>query len=234
MIERRPYANLGHARRGWLDEKRHFSLAGDQDPDRMRWGALCAWNEDTIAPGAGFPPRLHTDMEIITCVQEGALTHEDDLGNRGRTGAGDVQVMSAGSGLTHAELNMETGPARVFQIWIEPDRRGTPPSWGRKSFPRAARSGQFVALASGIEGDEDALPIRSDARLSAVALKAGEAATYRFAHAQRRGYLVASKGRLRVNDVELDFGDGAAIRDETDVLVTALGDAEVLLADTHA
>jgi quercetin 2,3-dioxygenase len=234
MIERRPYASLGHVRRGWLDTKRHFSFAGYQDPGRMNWGALRAWNDDTIAPGAGFPPILHTDMEIITCVREGVITHEDDLGNRGHAGAGDVQVMSAGSGLTHAELNMQAGPARVFQIWIEPDRRGAPPSWGRKSFSREARKGRFVALASGIEGDEDALPIRSDARILAVALEAGETATYHFAHASRRGYLVAAKGRLKINDVEIDPGDGAAIRDETDLRVTALGDAEVLLADTHA
>ncbi|MFY3594845.1 pirin family protein [Achromobacter xylosoxidans] len=234
MIERRPLTTLGHARRGWLDVKHHFSFANYQDPARMRWGALRAWNDETIAPGAGFPPLLHTDVEIITCVREGALTHEDDLGNRGRTRAGDVQVMSAGKGLTHAEFNMEGGPARVFQIWLEPNRRGVPPSWGRKSFAREACNGRFITLASGIEGDDDALPIRSDARVLAVALKAGEAATYRFARGRRRGYLVSSKGRLTVNEVEIGSGDGAAILDETDLRITALDDAEVLLADTHA
>ena len=233
MIERRPLTTLGHARRGWLDVKHHFSFAHYQDPRRMRWGALRAWNDETIAPGAGFPPLLHMDMEIITCVREGALTHEDDLGNRGRTRAGDVQVMSAGSGATHAEFNMEGGPARVFQIWFEPDRRGIPPSWGRKSFAREACNGRFVTLASGIEGDDDALPIRCDARLLTVALKAGEAATYQFARGRRRGYLVSSKGRLTVNDVEIGSGDGAAILDETDVRITALDDAELLLADIH-
>ena len=107
-------------------------------------------------------------------------------------------------------------------------------SWGRKSFAREACNGRFITLASGIEGDEDALPIRSDARVLAVALKAGEAATYRFARGRRRGYLVASKGRLTINDVEIGLGDGAAIEDETDVRITALDDAELLLADTHA
>jgi redox-sensitive bicupin YhaK (pirin superfamily) len=233
MIERRPFASLGHARRGWLDAKHHFSFAGYQDPRRMRWGALRAWNDETIAPGAGFPPRLHTDVEIITCVRNGVLTHEDDMGNRGRTAVGDVQVMSAGSGLTHAEFNMGEDPARVFEIWIEPDRRGLPPGWGRKSFPREACKGRFVTLASGIDGDDDALPIRSDARILAVALKAGETATYRFARGKRRGYLVASKGRLIVNEVEIDHGDGAAIQDEASVRIVALDDAEALLADTH-
>ncbi|MDQ6212498.1 pirin family protein [Achromobacter insolitus] len=234
MIERRPLASLGHARRGWLDVKHHFSFANYQNPARMRWGALRAWNDETIAPGAGFPPSLHADMEIITCVREGALTHEDDLGNRGRTNAGEVQVISAGSGVTHAEFNMEGRPARVFQIWIEADRRGAPPSWGRKSFTREASRGRFLTLASGIDGDEDALPIRSDARVLTLALKAGEAAIYRFARGRRRGYLVASKGRLEVNGVEIGLGDGAAIRDEIDLHLTALDDAEVLLADTHA
>ena len=234
MIERRPLETLGHARRGWLDAKHHFSFAGYQDPKRMRWGALRAWNDETIAAGAGFPPLLQTDMEIITCVREGALTHEDDLGNRGRTRVGDVQVMSAGSGVTHAEFNMEGGPARVFQIWIEPDRRGVPPSWGRKSFAGEACNGQLITLASGMEGDDDALPIRSDARVLAVALKAGQAATYRFAEGARRGYLVAAKGRLTVNDMPVDGGDGVAIHDETDLHIMALDDAEVLLADTHA
>ena len=234
MVERRPLASLGHARRGWLDVKHHFSFAAYQDPERMNWGALRAWNDETIAPGSGFPPLLHADVEIITCVRQGALTHEDDLGNRGRTGAGEVQVMSAGSGLTHAEFNMEGGPAQVFEIWIEPDRRGAPPSWGRKAFTREACKGRFITLASGMDGDEDALPIRSDARVLALALKAGEDATYRFARGARRGYLVASKGRLKVNGVEIGLGDGAAIRDETELRLTALDDAEILLADTHA
>ncbi|MBB1624065.1 pirin family protein [Achromobacter sp. UMC71] len=234
MIERRPLETLGHTRRGWLDAKHHFSFVGCQDPARLRWGALRAWNDETIAAGAGFPALLQTDMEIITCVREGALTHEDDLGNRGRTRVGDVQVMSAGSGVTHAEFNMEGGPARVFQIWIEPDRRGVPPSWGRKSFAREACDGQFITLASGMQGDDDALPIRSDARVLAVALKAGQAATYRFAQGARRGYLVAAKGRLTVNDIVVDGGDGVAIHDETDLRIMALDDAEVLLADTHA
>lgn len=234
MIERRSLASLDTDGRGWPGAGHRSAPASGPRLARGRWGALRAWRDETIAPGAGFPAVLHTDVEIITCVREGVLIHEDDLGNRGRTRAGDVQVMSAGTGLTYAECNMEHEPARVHRIWIEPDRRGSPPGWGRKSFPGAAGGGRFVTLASGIGADEDALPIRSDARVVAVALKAGETATYRFARGGRRGFLAASKGRLTVNDVQIGPGDAAAIVDEMDVCVMALDDAEALLVDTRA
>lgn len=234
MIERRPLASLDASGRGWPGAAHRPSRAKGPHPAPASWGALRAWRDATIAPGAGLPAVLHADVEIITCVREGVLTHEDDLGNGGRTRAGDVQVMSAGTGLTYAEFNMESEPARVYQIWIEPDRRGAPPSWGRKSFARATGRGRFVTLASGIGADEDALPIRSDARVLALALKAGETATYRFAQGSRRGFLAASQGRLRVNDLQIDLGDGAAILGETHVCVTALDDVEIVLVDTRA
>ena len=234
MIDHRPFETLGGANHGWLDAKHHFSFAEYHDPKRMSWGALRVWNDDKIAPNSGFPPHPHANMEIITYVRSGAITHQDSLGNTGRTEAGDVQVMSAGSGIRHAEFNVENEDTTLFQIWILPTKAGGEPSWGAKPFPKGERAGKFVTLASGIDGDEDALPIRSDARVLAVALKAGEAATYRFADGARRGYLVAAKGRLQVNGVEIGLGDGAAIRDETDVRLMALDDAEVLLADTHA
>lgn len=234
MIERRALPNLQAAGRGRSGARPGFPPAESPLPARAGWGALRAWRDETIAPGAGSAAVTQTDVEIITCVREGVLTHEDDLGNRGRARAGDVQVMSAGSGLTYAEFNMESEPARVLRVWIEPDQRGSLPSWGRKSFPCAEGGGGFVTLASGIGGDDDALPIRGDARVLAVALKAGETATYRFAQGARRGFLVASKGRLNVNDVRIEPGTGAAIRNETDVRVTALDDAEALLIDTRA
>lgn len=140
MIERRPFAELGGANHGWLDAKHHFSFAGYHDAARMGWGALRVWNDDTIAPGTGFPPHAHADMEIITYVREGAITHQDNLGNKGRTEAGDVQVMSAGSGVRHSEYNHESVTTKIFQIWIIPDRRGQPPSWGAKPFPKSDRS----------------------------------------------------------------------------------------------
>jgi redox-sensitive bicupin YhaK (pirin superfamily) len=230
MIERRPFATLGAANHGWLDAKHHFSFANYYDPQRMGWGPIRVWNDDTIAPGTGFPPHAHADMEIITYVREGAITHQDSLGNIGRTEAGDVQVMSAGSGVRHSEYNRETDTTKIFQIWIEPATRGEAPSWGAKPFPKGARSGQFVTLASGIAGDEDALPIRTDARIVGATLKAGETADYPLG-ADRHGYLVPASGIVEVNGVRLEARDGAAISDEAVLRVTAIEDAELVLVD---
>jgi len=188
MIEHRPLQSLGAANHGWLDTRHHFSFANYHDPERIHWGALRVWNDDTIQPRSGFPPHAHADMEIITYVREGAITHQDSLGNKGRTEAGDVQVMSAGTGIRHAEYNLESEITRIFQIWIFPNQRGGQPTWGNKPFPKGARSGRFVILASGIEGDSDALPIRADARVLGVTLTAGETAEYHFAHSSRLGY----------------------------------------------
>lgn len=230
MIERRPLASLGGADHGWLDAKHHFSFAGYQDPERTHWGALRVWNDDAIQPRTGFPPHSHADMEIITYVREGAITHRDNLGNHGRTEAGDVQVMSAGTGITHSEYNMESETTRIFQIWIIPGQRGLPPAWGAKPFPDHDRSGRFVALASGSADDTDALPIRADAKVLGARLKAGETAVYALGSA-RRGYLVPATGRVEVNGVLLETRDGAAIEDEAELRVTALEDAELVLVD---
>ena len=231
MIERRPFKSLGGADHGWLKAKHHFSFAGYHDPARMHWGNLRVWNDDEIAAKSGFPPHPHADMEIITYVREGAITHQDSLGNQGRTEAGDVQVMSAGTGIRHSEYNQEPGTTRIFQIWIFPDRGGEPPAWGTKPFPKGERSGHFVTLASGMPGDEGALPIRSDARVLGATLKAGETAEYRFASPERRGYLVPSTGQVEVNGVALKARDGAAISGEDVIRVTATQDAELVLVD---
>lgn len=235
MIERRPFEGLGGADHGWLNAKHHFSFANYYDPKRMSWGGLRVWNDDEIAAGAGFPPHPHADMEIITYVREGAISHEDSLGNKGRTVAGDVQVMSAGTGIRHAEYNAEPDLTRIFQIWIEPTKRGEKPSWGSKPFPKGERSGQFVVLASGfeadtIEGGGDALPIRTDARVVAATLKAGDSADYPLG-STRRAYLVPAKGEVEVNGVRLNARDGAAIAQEEVVMVKALSDAEIVLVD---
>jgi len=231
MIERRPFNSLGGANHGWLDAKHHFSFASYHDPARMGWGALRVWNDDTIAANTGFPPHPHSDMEIITYVRDGAITHQDNLGNKGRTEAGDVQVMSAGTGIQHAEYNLEPDTTRIFQIWIIPDARGGAPTWGSKPFPKGERSGRFVTLASGIAGDEDALPIRAQARVLGLTLAAGESAEYSF-DGTRFGYLVPAKGAIEVNGIRLEARDGAAIRDEGAITVKALEDAEVVLVDS--
>jgi redox-sensitive bicupin YhaK (pirin superfamily) len=231
MIELRPYAGLGGENHGWLDAKHHFSFAGYRDAGRMGWGALRVWNDDTIAANTGFPPHSHADMEIITYVRDGAISHQDNLGNRGRTEAGDVQVMSAGSGIQHAEYNLEPETTRIFQIWIIPDARGGAPTWGAKPFPKDDRGGRFVVLASGIDGDEDALPIRANARVLGLTLAKGESAEYAF-DGERYGYLVPAKGAIEVNGVVVNARDGAAIRGEARIRVTASEDAEVVLVDT--
>ena len=230
MIERRPFESLGGANHGWLDAKHHFSFADYADAKRMSWGALRVWNDDTIAPHTGFPPHPHRDMEIITYVREGAITHQDSLGNKGRTEAGDVQVMSAGTGIRHAEYNLEPDTTRIFQIWILPREQGLGPSWGAKPFPKDDRAGQFVTLASGFAEDSDALPIRADARVVGATLKAGQTVDYPLGET-RHAYLVPSKGQVEVNDVKLNTRDGAAVFGEKVLRVKALEDAEVVLVD---
>ena len=168
MIDIRPFATLGHANHGWLDARHHFSFANYHDPDRMGWGSIRVWNDDTIAGQSGFPPHPHRDMEIVTFVRTGAISHRDSLGNEGRTAAGDVQVMSAGTGITHAEMNLEDEDTTLFQIWILPDRRGEAPGWGQREFPKAGREGGFAILASGTPEEDDALPIRTDAKVVAA------------------------------------------------------------------
>jgi quercetin 2,3-dioxygenase len=231
MIERRPFANLGRERLDWLDTRHHFSFAHYHDQDRMGWGALRVWNDDEIAAGTGFPPHPHADMEIITYVREGAISHEDSLGNKGRTVAGDVQVMSAGSGIRHAEYNRESAPTRIFQIWIVPTRSGGEPSWDTRPFPQADRTGRLVALASGDKADGEALPIRSDARVLGARLKPGERIEYAL-RPGRHAYLVPAKGALTVNEIRIDQGDGAAIRDERLLSLAALADTELVLVDS--
>jgi len=230
MIERRPFEALGGARYDWLKTKHHFSFADYFDPHRMGWGSLRVWNDDEIAPGTGFPPHPHADMEIITYVRQGAITHQDSLGNKGRTEVGDVQVMSAGTGIRHSEYNFEPETTKIFQLWIQPSRRGETPSWGAKPFPKQDRSGRFVTLASGREDDGDALPIRADARVLGATLKEGESAEYQLGDG-RRAYLVAAVGSVEVNGVRLAERDGAAIEKERVLRVEALEDAEIVLVD---
>jgi len=230
MIELRPYASLGGGNHGWLDTRHHFSFADYRDANRTQWGRLRVWNDDEIAPDTGFPPHPHADMEIITYVRQGAITHQDSLGNTGRTEAGDVQVMSAGTGIRHAEYNREPVPTRLFQIWIIPDRRGGAPAWDTRPFPKGDRAGRFVALASGFAEDDGALPIRTSARVLGARLSKGQTAEYRLAPG-RHAYLVPAAGKVAVNGVDAAAGDGVAIADETVLTVTAAEDAEIVLVD---
>ncbi|HEV7268147.1 MAG TPA: pirin family protein [Falsiroseomonas sp.] len=232
MIDIRPFASLGGANHGWLNARHHFSFASYNDPDRMNWGRLRVWNDDEIAAGTGFDPHPHRDMEIITYVREGAITHKDNMGNEGRTEAGDVQIMSAGTGVVHAEYNLEPQTTKIFQIWIMPDRRGARPNWGAKSFPKATREAGFEVLASGREqdGGDGALPLNVDGAVMAATLKAGQTLTQALG-AGRAAYLVPAKGAVTVNGKALNARDGAAIVDEAEIVLTATEDAELVLVE---
>ena len=232
-IERIAFADLGGAEHGWLSARHHFSFAEYHDPARMGVGPLRVWNDDTIQPDSGFPMHPHRDMEIITYVREGAITHEDHLGNRGRTEAGDVQVMSAGRGIRHSEWNHETTPTTLFQIWIVPSARGLTPGWAQRRFPREERQGRLVALASGRPQDAggEALPIHQDAALLGGTLAPGERLDQPLG-AARQGYLVVSRGGLAVNGVDLATRDAAHLVGLDMLSITAGPDgAELLLAD---
>lgn len=229
-IELRPFASLGAADHGWLDAHHHFSFAEYHDPERTSWGALRVWNDDRIAANTGFPPHGHRDMEIVTYVTKGAISHKDSLGNAGRTEAGDVQVMSAGTGIQHSEFNLENEETRLFQIWIMPDRRGHAPSWGARPFPSDSREGAFVPLASGIAGDDNVLAINANARVLGATIAAGETVRYGLTP-DRHAYLVPATGRVRIGDVEANARDGVAMTGLTEIVVTALEDAELVLVD---
>ncbi|MXP41149.1 hypothetical protein GRI75_05750 [Altererythrobacter soli] len=231
MIELRPFASLGAANHGWLDAHHHFSFADYHDPARTNWGQLRVWNDDTIAPKSGFPPHPHRDMEIITYVRKGAITHQDNLGNTGRTEAGDVQVMSAGTGVSHAEYNLENETTQIFQIWIIPDQRGGEPSWGARPFPKDDRHGRFVTLASGMAGD-DALSIRTEARVLGATVKAGDSVVYDTTP-DRHLYLVPATGKVRIGEIEVNARDGAAITGLQRIEITALEDSELVLVDAR-
>ncbi len=231
MIERRPFNRLGGADHGWLKARHHFSFAEYRDPRRMGWGTLRVWNDDEIARNSGFPPHPHANMEIITYVRSGAVTHQDSLGSTGRTEAGDVQVMSAGTGIRHSEYNLELEATTLFQIWIEPRATGGQPAWGSKPFPRGDRAGRFVTLASGFTEDADALPIRADARVLGATLRAGQTIEYK-SDAQRYLYLVPATGAVDINGGRIDARDGAAIAGEAILKITALEDSEIVLVDT--
>ena len=230
MIDIRRFDSLGGADHGWLKARHHFSFANYYDPSRMGWGRLRVWNDDEIAARSGFPPHPHADMEIITYVRSGAITHEDSMGNRGRTAAGDVQVMSAGTGVRHSEFNLEDETTTLFQIWIETDRPGAKPSWGQREFPKSDRSGRFTVMASGDPAD-GALAINADARVLGATLKAGESLTYDLSPG-RRAYLVPAVGEVEVNGETVNARDAAAIVDEATVTITAKADAELVMVDS--
>jgi quercetin 2,3-dioxygenase len=230
MIERRAFETLGRREHWGVDARHHFSFADYYNPKRAAWGALQAWNDDEIRPYTGFSPHSHANMEIITYVREGAISYRDTSGNRGRTEAGEFQVLSTGSGIRHTEYNREPESAKMFQIWIAATQAGGDPATEAMFFPRTDRSGQMVTLASGIANDDEALPLRADARVLGATLKAGDSVEYAIGE-NRYGYLVPAAGAVTVNDVRIGTRDGAAIANTGIVTITALHDSEIILID---
>ena len=228
MIDVRPFDSLGHFENGWLDAHHHFSFGHYNDPARMGFGALRVWNDDRIAPGTGFDPHPHRDMEIITYVREGAITHRDNLGNEGRTEAGDVQVMHAGRGIVHGEYNREATETRIFQIWLMPNRVGVDPGWAARAFPAAGGGLQVLAAGDGRDG---ALPLHADGAVLAGRLARGETIHHALPPGVR-AYLVPATGRVTVNGMAVNTRDGAAIEDEAVLTITADEDSEVVLVET--
>lgn len=234
MVQVISYESLGHANHGWLDARHHFSFARYWNPERVHFGALRVINDDSIAAGMGFGTHPHDNMEIITYVRKGAITHQDSLGNKGRTAAGDVQVMSAGSGVAHSEYNLEDEDTTLYQIWIMPNESNVTPRWEAKAFPKEPVTGGLPVLVSGRPEDagHDPLYIHQDAAIYAGTLTAGTTITQTVKH---QAYLLASQGRFRVNGVELKQGDGAESVGDKTLTITALTDAELLIIDvpTH-
>lgn len=230
MLTHRRWKSLDGAARGWLRAKHHFVVSTDGNHAHAALGPLIVWNDDEIAVGSGFPLHGHRDMEIITYVRQGLLGHRDTLGSEGTIHAGDVQVMSAGTGIRHAEFNKGEVPLKLYQIWLLPREGGGEPAWDTRPFPRSDRSGRFVALASGFARDEGALPIRADARVLGAMLKAGESVRHDLGPA-RRAYLVVASGRIEVNGEPVGPLDGVAITQVGAAQISALEDSELVMVD---
>jgi quercetin 2,3-dioxygenase len=217
MLQTRPSSTLDGGDFGWLKAKHHFAVGPAGNPANKPLGALVVWNDDEIAPGTGFGLHGHANVEIISYVRDGVVTHHDSIGNVGRIEAGDVQAISAGTGIRHSEHNLGTEPLRLFQIWLRPRANGGEPYWNTRRFPKQDRANQFVVLASGLSADSEALPIRADARVLY------QLEDFRYA------YLAPARGAVEVNGFRLAVGDGIAALDETDLTISATEDSEVIL-----
>ena len=230
MLQLRPRAELGGHNHGWLDTKHHFSFANYYDPERMGWGQLRVINDDTIQPHTGFSAHPHQDMEIITYVRKGAITHRDSLGNMGRTEAGDVQVMTAGTGIVHEEYNREPDITQLFQIWILPARKGLAPRWESRPFPKDGSTAGLIQLASGRKPQGQAMLLNADADLYGANLAPHSQVRY----TTERGrylYLLPATGHVRVDGTDVHAGDGLAIKDQVELCIEAQAPSEVLLID---
>ena len=228
MITVYPFDSLGTADYGWLKARYHFSFASYDHPLRRGFGTLLVINDDAVAPGRGFPPHPHRDMEIITYVRQGAIAHRDSTGNAGSTGAGEVQVMSAGTGIAHSEHNETAELTRLYQIWIVPDAPGGTPRWDQRRFPqRLLTEGALPVLVSGTPTD-DALLIRADAVISGGRAAAGALLRQPIRH---QAYVLASAGSFTVNGTRMNAGDGAEVTKVQELEIAVDTPAEILVID---
>lgn len=230
MIEHRPFSTLKAVKRGWLNARFHFvppAMGGDA---KLAFAPIDAWNDDEVAGQSGFPQHPHQDAEIVTFVREGQITHEDTLGNRGVAGPGEVQAMSAGSGIEHTERNDASEQARLFQIWLQPRTSGGQPHWGMSALPKEGATNGFVVLASGDRADTGAVIINADARVLAARLAKGDTLEQGLP-VSGRGYLVPTSGRIMVNGVEIGPRDGCLLRDERVLRIEALDATEIVLVE---
>jgi hypothetical protein len=230
MITIRKSGERGRANHGWLDTHFTFSFADYFDPEHVQFRTLRVMNDDRVAGGGGFPPHPHRDMEIVTYVLEGALQHQDSMGNGSVIKPGDIQYMSAGSGVTHSEFNAsKTEPVHLYQIWMMPDKRGYKPAYDQKNFSEAEKRGQLRLLASP-DGRDGSVKIRQNNELYATVLGAGEQVKHAL-KPERHAYVQVARGSVKLNGEPLGTGDGAAISAEKSVELTGIDNAEVLLFD---
>ena len=226
MITHYPFDTLGGANHGWLNAKHHFSFANYYDPKKMGFGELLVINDDRIAPNTGFGKHPHDNMEIITFVRKGAISHEDSQGNKGRTTAGNVQVMSAGTGIMHSEFNHEHEETNIFQIWIIPKSRDIEPKWGSAEFPTTSTTDKLKLLVSG--NNDAPLQIHQDARIYTGMFKNNTTLKHLI---KGQGYLLVSKGNIKIGDIEASKGDGIAIKNEEEISLECHPDTEIILIE---
>ena len=230
MITIRKSNERGHANHGWLDTRFTFSFADYYDPKHIHFRTLRVMNDDRIAGGGGFPMHPHRDMEIITYVLEGALGHRDSMGNGSVIRPGDVQYMSAGTGVTHSEFNAsERESVHLYQIWMFPEKQGLKPTYGQKNFAEAEKRGKLRLIASP-DGRDGSVKIRQDNELYATVLDNGQSVKHAI-KPDRHLYVQVARGSIKLNGEELSQGDGAAVSSETSVELTAVSKSEVLLFD---
>ena len=230
MITIRKSEDRGHFDLGWLDTYHTFSFDQYYDPAHMHFRSLRVINEDRVAPGQGFPTHSHRDMEIITYILSGALAHRDSMGNGSVIRPGDVQRMTAGTGVSHSEFNAsETETVHLLQIWILPNARNLPPSYEEKAFADVERRGQLRLIASE-DGRVGSVTIHQDARVYAALLDANHQVEHAL-HENRHAWLQLARGTLMLNDLELKQGDGASVSNETRLEIVAHDEVEVLLFD---